>query len=110
MDNTSSLKKWDIVIITMPNNKKRPAIIISPERHNATHDVIVLFITSNLNTKDELGNYKIEKWKEANLPKPAIIKMNFSTVNKKHIKNLGRLDNSDIANFEKKFTDFFNIS
>ena len=77
METKNALKKWDIVIITLPNSKKRPALVISPERHNLTHDVIVLFITSNMNTVEELGNYTIQEWQQANLPKPAIIKMNF---------------------------------
>ena len=110
METLTTLKKWDIVVINMPNNKKKPALVISPERHNLNHDIIVLFITSNMNTTDELGNYTIIDWKEANLPKPAIIKMNFSTVDKKHIKKIGSLGEQDIINFDKNFTNFFNIS
>lgn len=109
MENTNSFSKWDIVLITMTNKKKRPALIISPERHNQNHDIIVLFITSNLDTTNDVGNYKIEEWQEAKLPKPAIIKMNFSTVNKKHMKSIARLTDLDITNFEKNFTNFFNL-
>ena len=110
MENIAQLKKWDLALIKFYNGKKRPAIIISPERHNTTHDIIVLFITSNLNTKEEFGDYKIVNWKDAKLPKPAIIKMNFSTVNKKHIKPFGRLTPEDITNFEKNFSNFFNLT
>ncbi len=110
MNNSSNIKKWDIVLINMLNNKKRPALVISPERHNTKNDIIVLFITSNLNTPEEFGSFKIVNWEKAKLPKPAIIKMNFSTVNKKHMKSIGRLTVDDISNFEKNFSDFFNIS
>lgn len=110
METKTNFKKWDIVIINMMNDKKRPAVVISPERHNLTHDAIVLFITSNTDTNQELGNYTIEKWQEANLPKPAMIKMNFSTVNKKRLKKIGALAEVDKENFEKNFTNFFNIS
>jgi len=110
MENSTQFKKWDLTLITFPNGKKRPALIISPERHNTTHDIIVLFITSNLGSKEEFGDYKIINWEEAKLPKPATIKMNFSTVKKNHIKPLGRLTPEDITNFEKNFSNFFNLS
>ncbi|MBN2280768.1 MAG: type II toxin-antitoxin system PemK/MazF family toxin [Candidatus Marinimicrobia bacterium] len=110
MEETMQLKKWDIVLINLKTNRKRPALVISPERHNATHDIIVLFITSNLNATKEIGDYQLIHWREANLPKPAIVKMVFSTVHKKHLKPLGKLSSEDIINFEKKFNDFFNQS
>jgi mRNA interferase MazF len=110
MDNTNNFGKWDIVLIQLPNHKKRPALIISPERHNLKHDIIVLFITSNIDVKEELSNYTIIDWKSAGLPKPAMIKMNFSTVKKNHMKKIGKLGQTDVTNFEKKFADFFNIN
>jgi hypothetical protein len=110
MEEQKKFKKWDIVLITLPSKKKRPALVISPERHNITHDIIVLFITSNFDSEKEFGDFKIEKWQEAQLPKPALVKMNFSTVNQKHMKPLGRLEPEDITKFEKKFRDFFNLN
>ncbi len=110
MKNKEPLKKWDIVLVALNKQQKRPALVISPERHNLTHDIIVLFITSNLDIHEEFGDYKIHYWEAAKLPKPAVIKMNFSTVAKKHLKPLGRLTPEDIKEFEKNFSNFFNLN
>jgi len=47
-------EQWDIVLVPFPftnlrSIKKRPALIISPNRFNNGPDVVILFITRNIN-------------------------------------------------------------
>ena len=49
-------KKWDLVLIKLPANKKRPAVVISPERHNEKNDIIM----SGENVFDLISSGKLE--------------------------------------------------
>ena len=79
--------KWDIVLVPFPFTdlktlKKRPALIVSPDEYNKNLDVVIAFITSNLDSEYRIGDYKIQNWQESNLPKPSMIRMKFATVDK----------------------------
>ncbi len=106
-------KKWDIILVPFPftdlsSIKKRPALIISPDKYNENQDVIIAFITSKLDELQRIGDYKIKNWEKANLPKPSMIKMKFATIDKSIIiKNFGRLHQEDFRNFTGLLLSFF---
>ena len=106
-------KKWDIILVPFPftdlsSSKKRPALIISPDRYNKESDVVIAFITSKMNLKYRIDDYKISEWKKANLPKPSMIRMKFATIDKSVIiKKLGRLLEKDRKKFVGLLIDFF---
>ncbi|MDA3790595.1 MAG: type II toxin-antitoxin system PemK/MazF family toxin [Desulfobacula sp.] len=106
-------KKWDIVLVPFPftdlsATKKRPGLIISPDKYNKNLNVIIAFITSKIDTPHQLGDYKTLKWKKAGLPKPSIIRMKFTTIDKSIIiKTLGSLDEADSKSFTQTLIDFF---
>ena len=84
---TIDYKKWDIMLVPFPftdlsTNKKRPALIISPDSYNTLFDIVVLFITSNISSAERPGDYLISNWEEASLPKPSMIRMKFATIDK----------------------------
>jgi len=105
--------KWDIVLVPFPFTdltklKKRPALIVSPDEYNKKLDVVIAFITSKLDVEYRFGDYKIQCWGESNLPKPSMIRMKFSTVDKSIIlKKLGRLNEKDVIEFKKLLINFF---
>ncbi|MBN2011879.1 type II toxin-antitoxin system PemK/MazF family toxin [candidate division KSB1 bacterium] len=105
-------KKWDIILVPFPFSdltatKKRPALVISPDEFNTGIDVVIAFITSKLDSPYRIGDYQIQAWQNANLPKPSMIRMKFTTLDKSIIiKKLGRLDNRDIAEFVELLKDF----
>jgi mRNA-degrading endonuclease toxin of MazEF toxin-antitoxin module len=113
MKSTITYKKWDIVLVPFPftnltTNKKRPALIISPDKYNAEEDVVITFITSRMDLKYRIGDYKIEEWELADLPKPSMIRMKFATLDKSIIINkLGKLSENDRDDFSKQLLDFF---
>ena len=113
MKSTINYKKWEIVLVPFPftnlvTNKKRPALIISPDKYNIEADVVIAFITSKLNLKYRIGDYKIKEWENAELPKPSMIRMKFATLDKTIIiKKLGSLSENDKNEFSKQLLDFF---
>ncbi len=107
-------KKWDIILVPFPftnltKSKKRPALIVSPNRYNKGEDIVIAFITSKLDVAKKLGDYKILQWKEAELPLPSMVRMKFATIaNSIVIKKLGMLVKEDEKRFQVKLTSFFN--
>ena len=113
MKSTMNYEKWDIVLVPFPftdlsTSKKRPALIISPNEYNEKLDVVIAFITSNLDLEYRIGDYKIREWKQSNLPKPSMLRMKFATIDKSIIiKKLGRLNEYDMKEFSQLLVDFF---
>ncbi|MCF8113065.1 MAG: type II toxin-antitoxin system PemK/MazF family toxin [Desulfotignum sp.] len=113
MKSTTICKKWDIVLVPFPftdlsTSKKRPALIISPDEYNSGIDVIIAFITSNMAVKSKPGDYHIREWKQANLPKPSLIRMKLATIDKSIIvRKLGRLSQRDMDIFRQVISTFF---
>lgn len=105
--------KWDIILVPFPFTnletvKKRPALVISSQEYNKNTDVVIAFITSQLNTKSKLGDYLITNWQQANLPKPSMLRMKFATINNAIIiKKLGTLSTQDARAFLTELTTFF---
>jgi mRNA interferase MazF len=105
--------QWDIVLVPFPftnlkKTKKRPALIISPEHYNIGQDVIIAFMTSNIKSFPQFGDYHIIEWELSGLPKPTLIRMKLATILKEIlIKKLGNLQNEDISGFQKELKSFF---
>src|SRR6056297_381272 len=113
MRSTMIYKKWDIVLVPFPftnfeTTKKRPALVISPDEYNSGADLVILFITSNVSTYSQTGDYLIENWNQSGLPKPSMTRMKFATIeNSIVIKKIGRLHNNDRVSVENKIIEFF---
>ena len=113
MKSTTIYRKWDIVLVRFPftdltTTKKRPALIVSPNEYNKQFDVVIIFITSKMDSEYRLGDYKIKDWKKSNLPKPSMIRMKFATIDKSIIeKKIGRLSEKDKNGLKKVLEEFF---
>jgi mRNA interferase MazF len=113
MPPTTNFKKWEIILVPFPFSdlssvKRRPAIIVSPTSYNAGNDVVIAYVTSQLGVSPRFGDYQIQKWKEAGLPKPSMVRMKFATVTKNIIiKTIGKLETEDREEIEKKYFSFF---
>jgi mRNA interferase MazF len=109
MPSTTNFKKWEIILVPFPftdlsSVKRRPAIIVSPDSYNIKNDVVIAYVTSQLSASTSLGDYRIQKWKEAGLPKPSMVRMKFATVTKNIIiKTIGKLETEDKKNLRKLF-------
>jgi mRNA interferase MazF len=110
-----TFNRWDIVLLPFPFTnlkavKKRPALVVSPEKYNSGSDLLVMFMTSNLKAKPKLGDYIITEWEESGLPKPSMTRMKFATIDKTlAIKKIAELTDSDIVALKLKLRDFFGL-
>lgn len=113
--NTSkAVDKWDVVVVSFypednEKTKQRPALVVSPAAFNKDKEVIIVFITSNLEGKELFGDYKIKDWKEAGLLKPGKVQMNFCSVKSERLKKIGKLSKKDSEKVESQFSKFFKI-
>jgi mRNA interferase MazF len=98
-----SLQFGDVVLVRFPFTsqigfKQRPAVVISSSRYNSERpDVILMGITSQLDTALSVGNFTVQQWKEAGLIKPSAIKPVIATIEQALIvRRLGNLQQLDV--------------
>jgi len=110
----TTYNKWEVVLVPFPFTdlsfaKRRPALIVSPDSYNASgQDIVIAYLTSQINSSPRLGDYHLQKWKEVGLPKPSMIRMKFATIDKSIIiKKLGELKTSDCNGIENNILSFF---
>jgi mRNA interferase MazF len=92
----------DVVLAPFPFThqaaiKQRPAVVVSGRAYNAVKpDVIIMAITSQLRSRESLGEVWIVDWQLANLLKPSAIKPVFATIEQNLIvRRLGALQAQD---------------
>lgn len=110
---TTAYNKWDVVLVSFPftdfsSDKRRPALVVSPDYFNTGHDVVIAFVTSQLSSLPRLTDYHLQHWQEAGLPKPSMVRMKFATVDKSIIvKKLGKLNSGDRDALQEILVTFF---
>ncbi len=95
-------EQGDVVLVPYPfgeraGGRKRPALIISPTEYNQkTSELIIAQITGRLSGEARLGDYTIESWKDANLPRPALVRCRLATLQTSLVlRRLGKLTEAD---------------
>jgi mRNA interferase MazF len=88
----------DIVLVPYPfgertGGKKRPALVVSSGEHNQeTGELLIAQITSRVTAASRIGDYHIQGWREANLPKPALVRARLATIETSQVlRKLGSL-------------------
>jgi mRNA interferase MazF len=106
-------RRWDIILVPFPftdltSTKKRPCVVISPDAFNKSGDLIVGFITSNLQGPPRLGDCLVQDWQKAGLPLPSRFRMKFATINFEIVlKRIGHLANGDQKSINHNIIGFF---
>ena len=92
----------DIVLVPFPFTsqvitKKRPAVIASSGAYNRQRpDIILMAVTSQMQSANYFGDMMISQWQQAGLLKPSVIKPIFTTVEKGLVlKKLGSMSDND---------------
>ncbi|MEK7806274.1 MAG: type II toxin-antitoxin system PemK/MazF family toxin [Chloroflexota bacterium] len=101
-------KPGDVVLVPYPlgqasSPKKRPALVISPEAYNqATGELIMAQITSRVSAPPRPGDYRIQDWQEAKLPRPALVRARLATLKAAQVlRKLGELKEGDLAGVQE---------
>ena len=102
MPNTTGFEFGGVVLVPFPftdqrTTKRRPAVVVSSGAyHRERPDLIILAVTSQVRAAPAVGEAAIEKWKEAGLLKPSVLKPLIATVEKQLVlRKLGRLEEGD---------------
>lgn len=100
MPTTIGFEFADVVLVPFPftdqsTTKKRPAVVVSSAAyHRDRPDLILMAVTSQL--RPGVGDVVIQRWKEAGLLKPSMLKPLLATVEKGLVtRKLGRLEGQD---------------
>ena len=108
MTNMTSYSFGDIVLVPFPFTdqvitKKRPAVIISSRAYNRQRpDIILMAVTSQMQSANYFGDMTISQWQQAGLLKPSVIKPIFTTVEKGLVlKKLGSISDNDRKELKK---------
>ena len=96
-------EQGDIVLVPYPfgeraGGKKRPVLVISSSDFNqSTGEVVIAQITSRMTPDLRPGDYTIQDWKEANLPRPSLVRGRLATLKSSLIlRRLGKLTHDDL--------------
>lgn len=93
----------DVVLVPYPfgeraGGKKRPALVVSSGQHNQeTGELLIAQITSRVSAAPRIGDYHIQGWREANLPRPALVRARMATIATSQVlRKLGRLTEPEL--------------
>ncbi len=92
--------RFDVVVVPFPfseksESKRRPALVISNRRFNASGNTVLAMITTN-DHHPWPGDYSITDLEETGLPSHCIVRLKLFTLdNRLILRQLGRLGDSD---------------
>ena len=93
----------DVLLVPYPfgeraGGRKRPVLVISSREHNeATGELVVAQITSRVSSQPRPGDCRIEAWRDAKLPRPALVRARLATIEASLVlRKLGRLSEPDL--------------
>jgi mRNA interferase MazF len=93
----------EVILVPYPfgeraGGRKRPVLVISSAPYNQeTGQLIVAQITGRVSAPPHPGDYRIEEWRQAHLPRPALVRARLATVEDSLVlRKLGRLSDGDL--------------
>ena len=92
----------DVILISYPFGegagvRKRPALVVSCSAFNQeTGELVIAQITSRVSAPARAGDYTIAEWREAKLPRPALVRARLATLaHSLVLRRLGSLSEAD---------------
>ena len=102
MPTTTGFEFGDVVLVPFPftdqtTTKRRPAVIVSSAAyHDSRRDIIVMAVTSQIRPPAGFGEIVVQRWKEAGLLKPSVLKPLVATIERDLVlRKLGMLQEED---------------
>ena len=102
VSNPTDFNPGDVILLSYPFGegagiRKRPALVVSSSAFNReTGELVVAQITSRVSAPARSGDYAIADWREAKLPRPALVRARLATLARSLVlRRLGSLSESD---------------
>ena len=102
VSNRTVFNPGDVILLSYPFGegagvRKRPALVISSSAFNQeTGELVVAQITSRVSAPARAGDYAIAEWREAKLPRPALVRARLATLSRSLVlRRLGSLSEAD---------------
>ena len=96
-------RQGDVVLVPFPfgeraGGRKRPALVVASDiGDGADGDLVIAQVTSRVSANSRAGDYMIQDWKEAGLPRPAMVRCRLATLQAALIlRKLGTLSQQDL--------------
>ena len=100
--NFSVINPGDVILLSYPFGegagvRKRPALVVSSSAFNQeTGELIIAQITSRVSAPARAGDYNLAEWREAKLPRPALVRARLATLERSLVlRRLGSLTEAD---------------
>jgi mRNA interferase MazF len=110
--NPSRFSFGDVVLVPFPftdqsGTKKRPAVVVSSHRYNASRrDIVIMAISSQVRTPLGFGETMVGDWQGAGLVKASVLKPVFTTIEQGLVlRAIGHLSAADIKSLREAFAD-----
>ena len=95
-------KPGDVILLSYPFGqgagvRKRPALVVSSSGFNQeTGELVIAQITSRASAPARAGDYNLAEWREAKLPRPALVRARLATLARSLVlRRLGSLSEAD---------------
>ncbi len=102
VSNPTDFNPGDVILLSYPFGegagvRKRPALVVSSSVFNReTGELVVAQITSRVSAPARAGDYAIAEWREAKLPRPALVRARLATLARSLVlRRLGSLSEAD---------------
>ena len=102
VSNTTVFDPGDVILVSYPFGegagvRKRPALVVSSSAFNQeTGELVIAQITSRVSAPARAGDYAIADWREAKLPRPALVRARLATLARSLVlRRLGSLSEVD---------------
>ncbi len=102
VSNPADFIPGDVILLSYPFGqgagvRKRPALVVSTSEFNQeTGELVVAQITSRVSAPARAGDYAIAEWREAKLPRPALMRARLATLARSLVlRRLGSLSEAD---------------
>lgn len=113
----TAYERGSVVLVPFPFTdlsavKRRPALVISSDDYNAaTGDVIIAQITSKVDSPSRPGDHRLERWREAGLPLPSLVRARMTTLHSSLLlKSLGKMPDDEMRSIDRGLASALGLS
>ena len=108
----TAFSQGEVILVAYPfeqraGGRRRPALVVSSASYNQeTGELVICQITSRVGAPPRPGDYHVQDWQQANLPRPAMVRARLTTLPASLVlRSLGMLSDADFRGAMAGLTD-----